>query len=85
MDPKDAELQPANTKRWTVRRKAAVVAAVRAGVITLEESCRRYQHSGEEILAWQRAFEAYGLRGLCATRAQHYRRLGSPRSVKPRY
>jgi len=85
MDPKEAELTPPNTKRWTVRRKAAVVAAVRAGVITLEESCRRYQLSEEEFLAWQRAFEAYALRGLLATRAQHYRRLGSPRRVKPRY
>ena len=85
MDPKDAELPPPNTKRWTVRRKAAVVAAVRAGVITLEESCRRYQLSEEELLAWQCAFEVYGLRGLCATRAQHYRRLGSPRPVKLRY
>jgi hypothetical protein len=45
MDPKEAELTPPNTKRWTVRRKAAVVAAVRAGMITLEESCRRYQLS----------------------------------------
>ena len=54
MDPEDAELPPPNTTRWVVRRKAAVVAAVRAGVITVEEACRRYQLSEEEFLSWQR-------------------------------
>ena len=53
-----AELPPPNTKRWVIRRKAAVVAAVRAGEITVEEACRRYQLSEEEFFAWQRAFEA---------------------------
>jgi hypothetical protein len=37
------ELPPPNTKRWVVRRKAAVVAAVQGGKITLEEALRRYQ------------------------------------------
>lgn len=84
MDPKDAVLPPPNTKRWVVRRKAAVVAAVRAGVITFEEACRRYQLSEEEFLAWQRAFEAYGLRGLRTTRLQNYRNRSSSRPVKRR-
>jgi hypothetical protein len=84
MDRKDAELPPPDTKRWVVRRKAAVAAAVRAGVITLEEACRRYQLTQEEFLAWQRAFDAYGLRGLRTTHIQNYRDLRSPRIVKPR-
>ena len=84
MDPKDAALPPPNTRRWVVRRKAAVVAAVRAGVITVEEACRRYQLSEEEFLAWQRAFEAYGLPRLRTTRIKNYRNLRSRRSVKPR-
>jgi hypothetical protein len=50
------------------RRKAAVVAAVRAGVITVEEACSRYQLSEEEFLAWQCAFEAHGPPGLSVTR-----------------
>ena len=33
------DLPPPNTRRWVVRRKAAVVTAVRAGRITLEEAC----------------------------------------------
>jgi hypothetical protein len=50
------DLPPANTKRWVVRRKAAVVAAVRAGRITMQEALQRYQLTEEEFLSWQRAF-----------------------------
>ena len=56
-----------------VRRKAAVVAAVRAGSITMQEALDHYQLTEEEFLSWQRAFEAYGLPGLRATRVQQYR------------
>ena len=75
------ELPPANTRRWVVRRKAAVVAAVEGGKITLEEACRRYQLTEEEFRAWQRAYDAHGLPGLRATRLQQYR---SPRFSRPR-
>jgi transposase-like protein len=78
------ELPPANTKRWVVRRKAAVVAAVQAGKITLEEACRRYQLTEEEFRAWQRAYDAHGLPGLRATRLQQYRAPPSPRPRRPR-
>jgi transposase-like protein len=66
-------LPPADTRRWVVRRKAAVVAAVQSGKITIEEACRRYNLSEEEFRSWQRAFEAHGLPGLRATRLQQYR------------
>ena len=62
------DLPPTNTNRWVARRKAAVLAALRSGAITMEEACRRYALSEEELLAWQRAFEAHGLPGLRATR-----------------
>jgi len=58
------ELPSANTRRWVARRKAAVVAAVSSGTLTIEEACRRYQMSEGELLAWQRAFERYGIVGL---------------------
>jgi transposase-like protein len=74
-----ANLPPADTQRWVVRRKAAVVAAVQSGKITLEEACRRYNLSEEEFRTWQRAFEAHGLAGLRATRLQQYRTPPSPR------
>jgi transposase-like protein len=66
-------LPPPNTKRWVARRKAAVVAAVRSGAMSMEEVCRVYQLSEEEFLSWERAFENHGLAGLRATRIQQYR------------
>ncbi len=68
------QLPHPDTKRWVIRRKAAVVAAVRSGGITLEEACRVYQLSKEELLSWDRAFELHGLAGLRVTRIQQYRR-----------
>jgi len=57
-----------DTKRWVVRRKAEVVAGVRAGLITLEEACRRYALSEDEFRGWQRQLDDHGLVGLKATR-----------------
>jgi hypothetical protein len=34
-----ADLPPANTQRWVIRRKAEVVAAVRGGLLSFEEAC----------------------------------------------
>jgi len=34
-----ADLPPPSTKRWVIRRKAEVVAAVRGGLLSLEEAC----------------------------------------------
>jgi hypothetical protein len=73
------ELPPPNTKRWVIRRKAEVVAAVRAGVISLDEACRRYTLSIEEFLSWQRLIDSHGLAGLRVTRLQDYRSIERPR------
>jgi hypothetical protein len=70
-------LPPPNTRRWVVRRKAAVVAAVNSGKITLEQACQVYQLSEEEFLSWQHAYETHGLSGLRTTRIQQYRRRPS--------
>ena len=53
-----ADLPPANTKRWVIRRKGEVVAAVHGGLLTLDEACRRYRLTLEEYTAWTRAIEA---------------------------
>ncbi|MFP3943870.1 MAG: DUF1153 domain-containing protein [Alphaproteobacteria bacterium] len=71
-----ADLPPPNTKRWVIRRKAEVVAAVRGGLISLEEACERYKLTLEEFQAWQRAIDKHGLQGLRATRVQQYREAG---------
>jgi hypothetical protein len=68
-----ADLPPPSTKRWVIRRKAEVVAAVRGGLLSLDEACRRYTLTVEEFLAWQRAIDRFGLAGLRATRVQQYR------------
>ena len=67
------DLPPPNTKRWVIRRKAEVVAAVRGGLISLEDACRRYTLSVEEFMAWQNAIDNHGMPGLRATRVQDYR------------
>jgi hypothetical protein len=68
-----AELPPPNVRRWTIRRKAAVLNAIANGVLTREEACQRYQLSEEELASWQRIYEAHGLPGLRSTRLQQYR------------
>jgi Protein of unknown function (DUF1153) len=60
-------------KRWSPGRKAAVVAAIRAGVISRDEACARYRLSGEELAAWETAFDLNGVPGLRTTRQQSYR------------
>ena len=69
-----SDLPPPDTKRWVIRRKAEVVAGVRAGLITIEEACERYRLSVEEFLSWQRLIDKHGLRGLRTTRLQQYRK-----------
>jgi transposase-like protein len=78
--PSMTELPPLNTRRWVARRKAAVVAAVSSGMITIDEACRRYQMSDEEFSAWRRAFENYGILGLRAGCIQQQR---GPRPSRP--
>ena len=67
------DLPPANTKRWVTKRKASLVACIRAGLLTLDEACERYSLSVEEFQSWQSLIEHHGIRGLRATRIQHYR------------
>jgi Protein of unknown function (DUF1153) len=71
--PVSDDLPPPDTRRWVARRKAAVVAAVRDGRITLKEALQRYQLTEEDYRSWERAFAAHGLPGLRATRPQQYR------------
>ena len=68
-------LPPANTRRWVVRRKAEVVAAVNGGLLTIDEVCQLYSLTLEEFASWQRAVDRSGMQGLRVTRIQHYRDL----------
>lgn len=68
-----ADLPPVSTKRWVIRRKAEVVAAVRGGLLSLESACERYHLTAEEYASWERAIDRHGMQGLRATRVQQYR------------
>jgi Protein of unknown function (DUF1153) len=68
-----ADLPPKTTRRWVIRRKAEVVAAVRGGLLSLDEACARYTLTVEEFLSWQAMIDAHGLAGLRTTRIQDYR------------
>ena len=68
-----ADLPPRNAKRWVTRRKAELVAAVRGGLLTLDEACERYALTIDEFLSWQTTLDRHGLPGLRATRVQDYR------------
>ena len=68
-----ADLPAPRTKRWVIRRKAEVIAAVRGGLLTLEEACSRYSLTVDEFLSWQSSIDRHGLAGLRTTRIQQYR------------
>ena len=67
------DLPPASTTRWVIRRKAEVVAAVRGGLLTIDDACARYKLSQEEFEGWRASIERHGMPGLRTTRIQHYR------------
>ena len=61
----DLEALPENGEiRWVARRKAQVVLAISLGVLTMNEACRRYNISVEELNAWRKNFGHAGLNGL---------------------
>ena len=61
------------TRRWVIRRKAEVVAAIQGGLLTFDEACERYSLTLEELASWQRNVDRSGMQGLRVTRIQHYR------------
>jgi hypothetical protein len=73
------DLPRLSERRWTVRRKAAVIKAVRGGWVPIEEVCRLYNISVDEFLAWERDIDQFGIPGLRTTRYQIYR------NPKPRF
>ena len=71
--PAQIVIPPAGTKRWIPQRKAEVVAAVRNGVLTLDQACERYALTAEEFVSWEEAIDHYGLHGLRMNEIQHHR------------
>jgi hypothetical protein len=50
-----------------------VVAAVRGGLLSLEDACSRYMLTVDELLVRQSSIDRHGLAGLRSTRTQQYR------------
>jgi hypothetical protein len=67
------ELPPADTKRWSSLRKAAVVVATRTGILSRMEACQRYMLSDEELAGWEVAFDRRGIPGLRSASIHLYR------------
>ena len=63
-----SDLPDTDTARWAIRSQAAVVAAVRGGLLTLEDACDRYRLTVDEFLSWQQSIERHGLSGLRTTK-----------------
>jgi len=78
VDRLEAGLPAPDTKRWVIRRKAAVVEAVRSGILSQDQACERYKLSPEEFFTWRKLVEDHGIPGLRVTRLQSYRG-GPPR------
>jgi hypothetical protein len=64
---------PRAGERWTVKRKAAVVEAVRGGWVPIDQACMLYNISIDEFVAWERDLDRYGVPGLRTMRYQIYR------------
>jgi hypothetical protein len=62
-----ANLPDADTTHWFPRQKAAVVAAVSNGMLTLPEACERYRLTEEEFYSWIEAIDHHGIAGLRMT------------------
>lgn len=68
-----ADLPPLDTQRWVASRKRAVVDAVKSGLLSGEDACRRYGLSEEELDGWQAALESHGVAALKTTALQKFR------------
>ena len=68
-------LPPLDTVRWLPKRKAALVRALQAGLLTIDEACARYSLSIDELAAWQRELARDGQGGLRVSRIQARRNV----------
>jgi hypothetical protein len=68
-----ADLPSPETVRWVASRKAAVVRAVAAGLISRETAMKTWSLSEEEFESWEVAVAQYGVRALRATALRQYR------------
>ena len=68
-----SDLPSVETIRWVASRKARVVLAVSAGLITKGEACKLYNLSEEELDSWRFAIKSHGISALKVTKLKKYR------------
>lgn len=68
-----ADLPPPETRRWVASRKAAVVQAVKSGLISRRTAIETYRLSQEELAEWEQAVASHGEAALRTTWLQKYR------------
>ena len=68
-----ADLPSADTRRWVASRKAIVVRAVGAGLISEEYARETYGLSEDEFNEWKNTVENHGVAGLRVTALKRYR------------
>ncbi|MCK0121402.1 DUF1153 domain-containing protein [Loktanella sp. F6476L] len=68
-----ADLPPTDTRRWVASRKASVIKAVAAGLLTRPEALEMYSLSDEEFAEWETAVAEHGEAALKTTSLQRYR------------
>jgi len=68
-----ADLPSSDTRRWVASRKAAVVQAVEAGLISRGTALDMYGLSEEEFTEWTQAVADHGVGALRTTWLQKYR------------
>jgi hypothetical protein len=68
-----ATLPSVRTVRWSPRRKAEIVVAVRQGLLTSDEACTLYELTEDELAEWDRLERQFGLKGLQASKLHLYR------------
>ena len=71
-----ADLPDPATRRWVASRKAAVVKAVHAGLISRKSALETYALSDEEFTLWESAVVRHGEEALRVTALQRYRKNG---------
>jgi len=68
-----ADLPAPDTRRWVASRKAAVITAVHAGLITRDAALEMYALSDDEFSEWEDAVRQHGVDALKTTALQRYR------------
>jgi hypothetical protein len=59
--------------RWTAKRKAVVIAAVRGGLLTLSDATARYKFSASELARLGELLNGHSQEGLRTTYVKQYR------------